>query len=656
MQQPLRNMVSVHKLFTLVIFLFTGLYCFAQQQTADDEGGTQAALLKKLAKKAKYGASSIQNTVTFGTTKGITGEPVVAAFEQGTVEMVSLENNAYMGYMLPYNQFARLVDYDFYIWYKNSYKSQKYPAQRISLTDDDIFLDDNYGEFYGMKAAEMGQRCKFTYKYEYTDAKYFTREFFHEGIPIKQNTISIKVPSWLELEIQEENFAPAWHIKKTVTKDNDITTYTYTADNLAAVKQEPASLSRPYYLPHLIFTVRSFTVNQKKYNGLKTLADMYAWYHLLYKKADNKPADLQAQVNTLTQGKTTDEEKIKAIYYWVQDNIRYLAFEEGYSGFIPQTVQMVYKNKYGDCKGMANLVTEMLKLAGYDAHFAWIGTRDIPYDRTRVQSMCVDNHAICVLYFKGKTYFVDGTEKYQSLGSNAYRITGKQVLVENGDSYKVETVPVTPLEDNQVTTTAKLTLDDDKITGHVSMTFNGDSRSFFHYIYNNIPTDKRKEFTRSLIELSNKNAEATHVKTSDFTNRDIPITLEGDIEISNHVTLVDNVSYTGIDFFPGTLTSFIPDNDRQNPIDLDGNIMDNSQVTLELPAGAKVQAMPKPFQSSFKNNSLNASYAVNGNTIVLTKKMQLASPVIYPADFTAWNDFINKIREFNRSNVSVHVP
>src|SRR3569833_2913636 len=132
MQQPLRNMIPASRLIPIIIFLFTSIYGFAQQQSADDEGGTQAALLKKLAKKAKYVANSIQNTVTFGTAKGINGEPVVAAFEQGTVEMVSLENNAYMGYMLPYNQFARLDDYEFYIWYKNSFKSQKYPAQRVS--------------------------------------------------------------------------------------------------------------------------------------------------------------------------------------------------------------------------------------------------------------------------------------------------------------------------------------------------------------------------------------------------------------------------------------------------------------------------------------------------------------------------------------------
>jgi len=232
-------------------------------------------------------------------------------------------------------------------------------------------------------------------------------------------------------------------------------------------------------LPHLVITVRSYTVNQKQYNGFKTVADLYNWYNFLYKKADNKSADLKPLVNQLIQGKPNDEEKIKAIYYWVQDNIRYIAFEEGYAGFIPQSVQAVYKNKYSDCKGMANLVTEMLKLAGYDAHFAWIGTREIPYDHAEVQSMCVDNHAISVLYFNGKTYFVDGTEKYAAFGKNAYRIQGKSVLVQNGDGYKLEKVPAATIEENKIITKATLKLEGDKITGHVLLSYTGEGKNFF---------------------------------------------------------------------------------------------------------------------------------------------------------------------------------
>lgn len=633
-----------------VIFLVN-----AQLQTSDAEGTTQAGYLKKISKKAKYGASYAEQKIEFSTGKGINGQPVVTAEENGKIEMVAIEDHTTLGYILDYNQFVKLKDYDFEVFYKAGFKSQKYPPEKVSLTDDGIFLDDNYGQFYGFKADESGQRCRFKYQYEFTDAKYLTRLFFNESFPVKQKNISFKVPDWLELDISEKNFA-GYKIKKDIKKEKNFTTYTYVAENLTAVKKEASSLARPYFLPHLVITVRSYTIGQKQYNGFKTVEDLYAWYNFLYKKADNKPEEIKAQVSQLIKNKTSDEEKIKAIYYWVQDNIRYVAFEEGYAGFIPQTIQEVYKNKYGDCKGMANLVTEMLKLAGYDAHFAWIGTREIPYDHTQVQSMCVDNHAICVLYFNGKTYFVDGTEKYASFGKNAFRIQGKSVLVQNGDLCKIERVPAATMDENKIVTKATLQLKDDKIIGHVSLSFNGEGKNFFHNVYNNIPANKRKEFITRMVELSNPNAEATNIITSDIKNRDIPIVMEGDIEISNQVTVVDNTCYTGIDFFPGAIAGYIPDEERQTPIDMDAVFVLNDEVTLQLPPTAKPTALPKPLQLTFNSNSINTEYkSLNNNTITLKKDLLINSPVINTTDFTAWKLFLNKIKDYNRNNVNIQL-
>ncbi|MGB8190901.1 MAG: transglutaminase-like domain-containing protein [Chitinophagaceae bacterium] len=645
------------KKLTLNLLFMVGvcLNVCAQLQSADGEGLSQAAALKKLNKKAKYGAYLVEKEVNFGTGKGINGTPVVTAIEKGNVEMAAIENKAFVGYVLPYNQFVKLTDYDFEIFYGTRFRSQKYPPEKISLTDEAIFFDDNYGQVYGFQANEAGQRCRFSYNYEYSDAKYLTRVFFHQGIPIRQSSISFKVPSWLELDIIEKNFGPAYKIRREVKKEKNFTSYTYTADNLTGIKQEPSSLARPYYLPHLVITVRGFTVNQKKYDGFRTLDDMYSWYNFLYKKAENKPDELKTVVSQLTQGKGNDIDKIKSLYYWVQDNVRYIAYEEGYSGFIPQTVQEVYKNKYGDCKGMANLLTEMLKIAGFDAHFAWIGTREIPYDRKEIQSLCVDNHAISVLYHQGKTYFLDGTEKYVQLGKNAYRIQGKNVLVQHGDAYKVEIVPPPAVEENQMNTRANLALKGNKITGHVTMSFDGEAKSFFHYIYNNIPSAKRKDFITRLLELNGNNSEATNIKTSDFKNRDIPIVLEGDIEISNQVTQVDNLYYTSIDFFPGTIVGFIPDEERQNPIDIDHVFIASDEVTLELPAKAKAQNLPAAFQSAFNNNSMEASYTVSNNKVILKKKMQLSAPVIQSNEFAGWKAFLNKIKEFNRNNITIQM-
>lgn len=643
------------KILSLSAGVLLTIASFAQMQTADDEGYAQSASLKKLNKKAKYGASLISQSFNFGTTKGVVGTPVVSAKEEGEVDLVAMEDKAFVGHLLPYNQFMKLEDYDFKIFYKNSFKSQRYPPQKVSLTDESIFLDDNYGMAYGFQANESGQRSKFLYNYLYSDAKYLTRIFFHHHIPVLKHTVSFKVPSWLQLDIIEKNFGPAYKIKKETKKEKDFTTYTYTMENIPAVKQEPASLGRPYYLPHLVITVRTYTVDQKNYNGFKTLDDMYAWYNFLYKKAENNTESLKSQVAQLTAGKPTDEDKIRALYYWVQDNIRYIAFEEGYAGFIPQTVQEVFKNKYGDCKGMANLLTEMLKLAGYDAHFAWVGTRDIPYDRKEIQSLCVDNHAITVMYLKGKTYFLDGTEKYAQLGRNAYRIQGKSVLVQDGENYKVETVPAATLEDNVMFTKAMLELKGDKISGKVVMTFDGEAKNYFHNLYNGIAADKRKKFIKALVELGN-NAEATNVKTSDFSNRDIPISIEGDLEISNRVTMVEKTCYTSIDFVPSSIVSVSPDNERENPYDLDNVYLVKHEISLQLPANAKAQTLPAKFQANFQTNLMEAEYVSSGNTVVLKKSFQLNSPVIYKTDFENWKGFVAKIRDFNRNNITIQLP
>lgn len=641
---------------SLLLLVFIASFAFAQSQTPDSEGSLQANSLKRLSKKAKYGAPLITQDFEFKTGKGIMGTPIIVAKEKGQVDMVSIESRADVGYLLPYNEFLKLDDYDFKIFYKKDFKSQKYPPRRISLTDESIFFDDNYGLLYGFRAEESGQRSRFLYNYTYTDAKYLTRIFFHSGIPVQKRVISFKVPEWLELDIIEKNFGSNYKIRKDTRKEKGFVTYTYTAENLVPIKSEPSSLGRPYYLPHLVITVRSYTIDQKPYNGFKTLDDMYAWYNFLYKKAENNNTGLQSLVNQLTAGKSTDEDRIKAMYYWVQDNIRYIAFEEGYSGFVPQTVQEVHKNKYGDCKGMANILTEMLKLAGFDAHFAWIGTREIPYDRTEIQSMCVDNHAISVLYHNGKTYFLDGTEKYAPLGKNAYRIQGKSVLVQDGENYKLETVPEPTLEENLMETKADLVLKGDKISGKVILTFEGEAKNYFHNVYNNIPADKRKTFIREMIELGSNNADASNVKTSDFANRDIPLVIEGDVEFSNRVTRVEKTIYTSIDFVPASIVRVSPEDDRENPIDLDNVYLSRHEIILQLPPNAKAQALPEKFIANFRNNNLEADYSVVGDKIVLKKKFLLSSPVILKDEFPDWKAFVTKIRGFNRNNISITTP
>ncbi|CAG0898473.1 unnamed protein product [Cyprideis torosa] len=220
---------------------------------------------------------------------------------------------------------------------------------------------------------------------------------------------------------------------------------------------------------------------------------------------ENNSSILKEKVAELTDGIDDDNEKIKQIYYWVQDNIRYIAFEYGLMGFQPEACQSVYNNKYGDCKGMANLTKQMLTLAGYDARLTWIGTNDLPYTYD-LPSLIVDNHMICTVLLGDEKIFLDATEKYSDLGTYAHRIQGKQVLIENGKDYIIDQIPVSDYKSNKEETTHELSIEDNsKLVGNGQLTFTGDRISWLKYIMSGIPEKDWDKTLRSYIGNSDKN-------------------------------------------------------------------------------------------------------------------------------------------------------
>src|SRR6185436_1522859 len=170
----------------------------------------------------------------------------------------------------------------------------------------------------------------------------------------------------------------------------------------------------------------------KKNTLFETDTDLYKWYASMITLVNNKSDDVRQKALKLVEGKKTDMDKIKSIFYWVQDNIRYVAFENGIMGFKPASAGTVYKNKYGDCKGMANLLCEMLKTVGFDARLTWLGTNDIPYDFS-TPALCINNHMICTVVLNGKNYFLDATEDYIAFNDYANRIQGRPVMIEQKD-------------------------------------------------------------------------------------------------------------------------------------------------------------------------------------------------------------------------------
>lgn len=635
---------------SFLLFSLLSISTMMAQQAAPDDVA-EANMLSKKYKDDGVICRSSYHFFTFDKGKNAFDDKVVVVQEDAEMEFLSLKKFSSLVYPEFYNRFIQVKTFKKAVKYGSKYITSDRSGIDRALTDENIFFDDSRVRYFPIRFTEKGAVARVTVKKEYSDGKYLTRIFFHEPYPVKEQVLEFKVPEWLSIDFKTINFEGYKVEKKTTTKGG-YTNYVFVMRDLPAYKSEFKQIGRAYSDPHIVIQVKSFTAKGETLQGFDKTADVYQWNNRLYKMAVNDKDKIKAVIPKITEGAATDLDKIKAIYYYVQDKIRYIAYEDGYSGYIPATAQEVLANKYGDCKGMANLLTELLKTAGYDAHFTWIGTRALPYAQS-LPALCVNNHAITTLYYKGKEYFLDATEKYVPFGENAYRIQGKEAMVANGEKYDIKTVPMTTGDEHKISTRAEFTLKNELLTGKVQVTLTGNERKDFHQVYHELPISEREEFFSGYLEFNNDNVVASDVKTSDLNNREIPVTVSGNIDLSNSVQTISGDKYINLDFFPKTLDRYMPDEKRIAGYDFDYLLSFEDEFVLTIPAGTKFNDIPEKLELKYEGFEFQGEYTVSGNKIVLKKKLVLKKSVINKKDFADWTKFLNSIKTFSRYFFSV---
>lgn len=506
---------------------------------------------------------------------------------------------------------------------------------------DDLFYNDARVKYMQVDFPVQGYTYKYHMDKKIKDSKYFTSIYLSDEFPIIEKTVVIEVPKWLELEIKEFNF-DGFSIKKTSTKNEENTIYTYTITNVIGNAKDNFSPGPSFLYPHLLFVAKSFTVKNEKKQLFSSTADLYKWYKSLVDSMKDDTSVYAAKVKELTATAKTDEEKIKNIYYWVQDNIRYIAFEDGIAGFKPDDSQNVFQKRYGDCKGMANLTKQMLKAAGFDARLCWIGTNHITYDYS-TPSLSVDNHMICALFKNGKRYFLDGTEKYNSFGEYAERIQGKEVLIEDGASFIIDKIPLQTAVANAEKSIINYTLENETLKGKVKMEFSGESRASFLYNYNTIKNDKKEDALKWYLNSRDKNCTVSNIKTSDLSNRDQKLSLDYDVAIANHISSFDNEIYIDLNY-DKEYNSF-DFKDRKTDFLLDYKSFDDISITLQIPEGYKVSKVPNNIAIATEDYTITMNYEVKGNSLKYTKQFLFKKGKIKSVKFDEWKSHFAEIQK-----------
>ncbi len=631
---------------TLLLCFFISFSVFGQKNI--DPTPADIDLAKSI--RSKYEKSDVailesSENITFGYNKSTSNVTVDLSVDE---------------LLMNINHRADIFKYEFYdssskienftIKYRND-KLAYFAVQDEFYKDKDLFYNDARVKHVKIDFPVQGYTYNYHIDKKFEDVKYFTSIYFNDEFPVIKKKIKVTIPKWLNLELKEMNFQ-GHSIVKTQTTDakKNTTTIVYEFNDIPALISEENSPGRSYLYPHLLVIAKSYEMNGEKITLFNSTADLYKWYKSLIDQMKDDPEQLKSKVNELTAKAKTDEEKIKNIYYWVQDNIRYIAFEDGIAGFKPDDSQNVFKKRYGDCKGMANLIKQMMIIAGFDARLTWIGTKHIAYDYS-IPSLSVDNHMICTVLYKGKQIYLDGTEKNISLEEYAERIQNKETLIENGDTYIIGKIPTVQASQNKETFRAKLVVDGEKLKGSCKRTYLGESRTEFQNIYNSFETDKKAEALERYLSKNDKNNHVTSIKTSDLKSREQALTIDYELESENRLSNFDGEMYLNFEFMNEYKKFTLKD--RKTDYELDYKTLYDSEITIVLPTGYKVEKLPENLTQKEEDYQVEVTFTQKGNELLYRKVFIFNNAILPKNRQEKWNTTHKKLVEFYNSSITL---
>lgn len=460
---------------------------------------------------------------------------------------------------------------------------------------DNSFYDDTKSINFIYPNLDQGAKTKLKYSQKIKNPRFLNAFFFGNFYPIINNKLTLIADKNVELIFQEFNTDSIPIVfSKSENRKNNI--YTWELKNIDEFEFEENSPTYKSILPHIIPRISSYNIDGQRKNVLNDVSDLYGWYYSLVENI-NKEANNQELVNlveSLTKDKANDLEKVRAIYYWTQENIKYIAFEYALGGFVPREANDVFYKKYGDCKDNSSILYKMLEIAGIKGNLTWIGTRSIPYSYNEVPTPIVDNHMILSFEHEGKTYFLDATGRYTSIEAPTSFIQGKEALVaKNSDSFEIKSVPVIEPEQNSYKEHSTIELNGNNIQGKSTTEISGYIKTdFFYDLEKKNSVIKTVEYYNSMLKKGNNSFLVENLVENNKFDYDKNLILNYDFNISNHAKVFGDEIYINLNLNKRLLKLKTKEN-RKNPIEFEYKDYYEYSTTFDIPKGYSVTYLPK---------------------------------------------------------------
>lgn len=522
-----------------------------------------------------------------------------------------------------------------------------------SSKSNSIFYDDSKETVFDFPSTTQGSICYQKSIIAEKDIHLLTPFYFSNYLPVVQTNFTIEYPSNVNLKyIVKNNDAKKINVIEDVKgRTKKLTFYAANLEDRDYYSNAPGI---SYNEPHVIFYIASYIADEdKKVTVLETIDDFYKWNYSHLKTVNKESsAELKQLTDSITKNAKTSIEKAKNIFSWVQHNIKYVAFEAGLEGFVPRQAKDVCNKKYGDCKDMASLLTVMLNYANINAHYTWIGTRDIAYDYNDVHLPITDNHMICAANIEGKWIFLDATDPHCIFGMPTHGIQNKQALIAIDDEkYVIERVPIIDYKANEVIDTTSILLNANNIKGSITLHFTGYCGSDTYNYLSYKDEIQTKDFVKARVSKGNNKFLMNNYTLNKYDENNKKLSINASFEIPGYAKQIGDEYYINLNLDKLQNNTQIDTSKRKVDVEYDYKYNWRQYTILNIPEGYEISYLPKNYSSNTQDFGMTITYEKKGNQIHLSQQFISNTLLFEVKKFSNWNKTVKELNSQYKEQV-----
>ncbi len=315
---------------------------------------------------------------------------------------------------------------------------------------------------------------------------------------------------------------------------------------------------------------------------------------------------VQKIADEVAAGITDQKAQARAIYNWVNKNIRYVALFLGDGGLVPNDADSILDNRYGDCKDHNVLLIAMLKAKGIHAISASVNLGN-SFEIPKLGTIFPFNHEIT--YIPQWDLYLDSTQEMLPFGVLVAGVADKPTLL--AALGKIGRTPNMSADKNRMLTKATLTIAKDGQTkGTVFTNYSGEMEYSARNKFSAYVGQSKDTMVRNHLGMFNEIGSGLY-HPSDVYELDTPFNVESEFDIAS------------ISNFPGPGAMTIPMGLSPGSLTLRGYANPNFQVTkpficysysyeeqyeLAFDPSIRISRVPKGISHVVKNETEHMEY------------------------------------------------